>query len=202
MKNTPRKIAIFYHVARIGSFWQNIDREIMHSLKSSGLLERADYFIRNETNGDSYEFPTIDMLDAFATTYDVDILYIHTKGASRNSKSIDDWRACMLYWLVDHWRDCVEKLERFDAVGINHMETPSKHFQGNFWWSKSSHIRKLGTVRSAEFTPNKEDQTERHKAEFWLLSQPGVCYSPYHHNLDPYQTENPKSRYDKIPFNK
>lgn len=191
------KIAVFYHVAVMGT-WEKVDKEIMDCLAKSKLLERADMFVRNIVRDIGLcEFPTLEMLDQFAISNPhYFILYVHTKGVSRPSKTIDDWRECMLYFNVEKWRDCVKKLEEgYDAVGINFLPEPLPHFQGNFWWVKASHIIRLGTVKGVEFIPTCDDQTERHKAEFWVLSQKCDYYTPYHHKVNPYLEINPRENY-------
>lgn len=195
------KIAVFYHVARMG-LWEAVDREIMGSLRSSGLLAHADHFVRNEcADVSQFEFPTIDLLREYAAANDCAILYLHTKGVSRTGPSIDDWRACMLYWMVERWRECVEKIDRgFDAVGYTRCERPLPHFQGNFWWARSSHVRLLDDQRTVQFVPSVSNQGERHKAEFWILSKPGKFYQPYNHRVRPYSERNPRSRYEGLPF--
>ena len=194
------KIAIFYHLALMKN-WREVDAEIMGKLKSSGLLERADMFVRNECKDiELYEFPTLNMLDEFSVRHDYSILYIHTKGVSRTEKSIADWRECLLYWNVERWKECVEKLNRgYDAVGINIVDKPARHFQGNFWWANTEHIRRLGTVQSVKFPP-RHDLSDRHKAEFWILSQPARIYTPYHHGINPYMTKNPRRNYEGKKF--
>lgn len=191
-------IAVFYHVARLGS-WEAVDAEIMAALKGSGLLEQAE-LVRNECEPEAFEFPTIDLLRQYAAMNDAHILYLHTKGVSHSKASIDDWRAAMLYWMVTRWRECVAKLEQYDAVGYSHVETPIPHFQGNFWWTKAEHIRKLGNPQDITFKPTVSNQSDRHKAEFWLLSRPAKWYQPYHHRLNPYVARNPRRNYEGRPF--
>lgn len=196
----PVSIAVFYHVAQIGPAWQAIDSEIMGALRSSGLLASAGTFVRNEcSRAEDYEFPTIRALHAFAKANDsayVYLLYLHTKGVTQLRPSIDDWRACMLYWNVMRWQDCVGKLAAgHDAVGVSVIDTPRKHFQGNFWWAKATLVARLGPVENVEFVPTHTNQNERHKAEFWVLSNGGKVYSPYHHKVNPYIDRNPARNY-------
>lgn len=194
------RLAVFYHVACMGQ-WRAVDDEIMSCLLGSGLFDYADHFGRNVCEDVSrYEFPTIDLLREYAATHEGVVLYLHTKGVSRTGPSIDDWRACMLYWMVERWRECVDKLARFDVVGYTRCERPLPHFQGNFWWAKTSHIRKLGDPHDLQFTPSVPNQGERHKAEFWVLSKAGRFYEPYNHRLRPYADRNPRSRYEGKPF--
>lgn len=194
------RIAVFYHVARLG-IWESVDAEIMRCLAASGLLEHAA-FVRNECDGTEYEFPTIDLLRQHATDNDGAVLYIHTKGVVRSGPSIDDWRAAMLYWMVERWRECVYKLLKgYDAVGYTRCERPVPHFQGNYWWAKTSYLRTLGDPRAIEFVPSVSNQGERHKAEFWILSKPGKFYQPYSHRpVRPYADRNPRSSYEGRPF--
>jgi hypothetical protein len=195
------RIAIFYHVAKMGS-WEAVDNEIMSRLRLSGLLSNAGIFVRNLCSDVSlYEFPTIEMIRGFAASADCAVLYLHTKGVSNASPSIDDWRASLLYWNVTRWQECVQKLqEGHDAVGISYIETPLPHFQGNFWWATTQHLRKLGSPHALSFRQTALNQFERHKAEFWVLSKPAKTYSPYHHKIDPYITRNPRSSYEGLAF--
>ena len=194
------KLAVFFHCARLGA-WEAVDREIMAAIESSGLRAAADHFVRNECDGAEFEFPTINLLRDHAAANDCAILYLHTKGVSRTGPSIDDWRACMLYWMVERWRECVDKLLKgHDTVGYTRCERPLPHFQGNYWWARSQYLRTLGEPRDISFIPSVANQGERHKAEFWILSKPGRHYQPYNHNLRPYSERNPRARYEGKPF--
>lgn len=197
------KIAVFYHCARLGEQWSSIDAEIMRTMTASGLLDRADVFVRNDCRDIGlFEFPTLEMVARFAVQNpEYLVLYLHTKGASHQIASVADWRACMLYWIVERWQECVAKFERnFDAVGVSVVDTPIRHFQGNFWWATAKHIATLPEPRSIEFIKAVDNQGERHKCEFWILSQPAKVYTPYHHHLNPYRTRNPRNRYEGRPF--
>lgn len=198
MSGPASRIAVFYHVAHLGERWRIIDKEIMDALGASGLVDHTDLFVRNDClRGELFEFPTLNMLREFASTNDdYYILYLHTKGVTQPARSVDDWRACMLYWTVERWRECLAKLEAgFDAVGPNYMQAPVPHFQGNFWWTKAHFVRRLGRVQDVRYRPTHSNQTERHKAEFWLLGKGARAYEPYHHRIDPYCTRNPREKY-------
>lgn len=193
----PRKLAVFYHVAHLGS-WLAVDAQITAALTTSGLLDAADVFIRNDcTNVELFELPTINMLRTFSLDHgNYDVLYVHTKGVTQRRPCIDDWRACMLYWTVERWRECVEKLHAgYDAVGISRMENPLPHFQGNFWWATTDHLRHLQPVQRVVYKPSWPNQGERHKAEFWVIGTGGKAYSPYHHKINPYAVRNPRASY-------
>lgn len=195
------KIAVFFHNAIMGDY-APVEKEIMGSLRESGLLERADVFVKNDCKDtELFEFPTLELVDQFAVYHpDYYILYLMNKGVSRpDIQPIRDWRASMLYWNVTKWKECVAKLdEGFDAVGINVVDSPKRHFQGNFWWVKAEHIKRIGTVHDVRFMPIPGfNMTDRHKCEFWVLNGSCRVFSPYHHRLDPYQQENPKSKYTR-----
>lgn len=191
---------VFFHVAHLGE-WEAIDAEISGHLERSGLLEVATLYRCDRDDVENFEFPTLELLRNYAAGAEGPLLYLHTKGASRGGPTIADWRACMLYWLVERWRECVLKLEKgYDAVGINVIDSPVRHFQGNFWWTTAAHVRKLPPVREVVFEPTYDDQTERHKAEFWVLGKPARVYQPYHHRRNPYILENPRASYEGLPF--
>lgn len=202
MADSKTRLSVYYHVACMGT-WESVDREIMAALSKSGLLDEAALFVRNVCADVSlFEFPTIDMLYADAKENDGFVLYLHTKGVTKpNQQPINDWRACMIYWMVERWRECVQKLAiGYDALGITRCEKPLPHYQGNFWWAKNSYIRTLDDVRTVKFTPSVSNQGERHKAEFWIMSKPGRFYEPYNHRVRPYIERNPRERYVGKPF--
>ncbi|MFA6790193.1 MAG: hypothetical protein WCR65_01295 [Parcubacteria group bacterium] len=176
--------------------YKEIDKEIMKVLRESGILNHGMFFKNECNNVDQYEFPTLEIIRKFADLYNYKILYIHTKGATNESKNIAEWRRCMLYFLVERWEDCVKKLDEVDTVGIFRTNDPCDHYKGNFWWSNSNHIRKLKMPREANVPTL--DGTDRHKAEFWLLSEKGEHHCPYSINKDPYSSPYEKSNYLNI----
>jgi hypothetical protein len=199
------KIAVFYHSVIMGN-WQEVDQHIKCHLHASGLLDRADvYFVNTQKDLTKYEFPTLCAMRGFAMQNpEYYILYLHSKGVSRKEKSIADWREYMLYWLVDNWRECVKKLEEGnDTVGVNYMQTPMPHYQGNFWWAKASHVKDLCLPRETKLVIDeghrKLGMGERHKAEMWLLSKEGKHHSLHSYNLNPYLTNNPRENYTNEP---
>lgn len=203
MPITIDRIAVFYHCAHMGS-WQKIDGEIMGALNAMKLAQRATPFVRNDCDDVSqFEFPTLDLLCQFAAEHDdYAVLYLHTKGASHARRSIDDWRAMMLYWMVNRWQECVAKLASgYDAVGTTIMDSPVRHYQGNFWWATTEHIRRCGNPRNVVYTPTHHNQTERHKAEFWIIGLPEAkAYEPYRHRINPYIHPNPPRNYQGRHF--
>lgn len=158
-------------------------------------------FIRNEcTDVTKYEFPTLEMLREFAIRNpEYYILYLHTKGVSRNIDSVKDWRACMLYFMVEKYLTCVNQLLKFQTCGINYMIGPMPHYQGNFWWARADYISTLCPVRNTPDISHLKDTgngfSERHKAEMWLMTGNPRVSNIYHHKLNPYIKCNPPKNY-------
>ena len=117
--------------------------------------ERNIKFIHTSNRTDLWEYPTLDLVkrncDA-AANEEYNVFYFHLKGLSRlGDGRVTDWRNFMEYWMIDNWRTCVEKLDSgYDLVGTNIIEQPWLHSSGNFWWSKSSYIKKLTALTSPE----------------------------------------------------
>lgn len=126
------------------------------------------------------EIPTLNALHQRALKEDFIVLYMHTKGVSwkeqgYNRECMIAWRRYLEHFCIGHWKECVALLRECDASGCEYMEPrdagsgilPS-YFSGNFWWSKSSYLRKLPRVTDIEIPLKKP----RRKAEYWLRSNP------------------------------
>jgi hypothetical protein len=107
-----------------------------------------------------YETPTINLLHAHATDSEEEfnVLYLHTKGVTRTSVSVNDWINYMIYFNIIKHKTCIDRLADHDAVGVNLVNVFQLHYSGNFWWSKSSFIRKLKRC----------EHTHYNSPEFWL----------------------------------
>ena len=169
------KIAIFYHIAQMGMS-AFIYQAQLHRLYASGLIQAADY-IHFGVNGDQELFNVPDKVVIKTNTYwkeetetlislrdfalenpDYKILYIHTKGASKNTLNSQSYRLMMEYFVIDKWKKCVKYLNDYDCVGqtwivngdtilsngeVIHNTKNVGHFSGNFWWANASYINKL-----------------------------------------------------------
>lgn len=188
------KIAIFYHIAQIG-LGAFIYQSQLHRLYVSGLIDAADY-IHFGVNGDKNLFNVphkaiikensnwkeetetlISLSDFCKDNPDYKILYLHTKGASKNTLESQSWRLMMEYFVIDRWKECVNYLESYDCVGQSWLILGDTiwsngeitknldnigHFPGNFWWANASYINKLNF---------KYLETEyRLDREFWIGS--------------------------------
>lgn len=124
--------------------------------------EVREYFLKYpklqiEYFNDNYaEYPGIKKVKEIGNKYNTKIFYFHTKGVSNNwikfnskeicTKKIENvaaWRECLEYFLIDNWKDCVDKLDTHDNVGVS---CNGGWYWGNFWWSQSSHIKKTREV--------------------------------------------------------
>jgi hypothetical protein len=112
-----------------------------------------------------FELETINLIRTFSENQDCDVLYLHTKGITNNSSNVKDWVTMMLYFLVEKKEECVEKLKEYDTVGCNHRNIDihfnyRPHYDGNFWWSKTSYLRTLPYL----------SMISRHDAEWWVMT--------------------------------
>jgi hypothetical protein len=80
------------------------------------------------------------------------VLYIHTKGVSQTEPekitNVMYWTRGLNYGVIGSWRECLEcesseNESGIDLIGAYYADTPAPHFPGNFWWAKSSYIRRL-----------------------------------------------------------
>ena len=95
-----------------------------------------------------YEGQTLKELQEYSKNNDAYVLYFHSKGVAHSINSYQtiptrDWRHYMNYWMVERWKDCVEKLETVSVVGTNYNSEPYPHLSGNFWWANTDYIKTL-----------------------------------------------------------
>ncbi len=104
-----------------------------------------------ESNKTISENHTMRLIYNDAQTENCNLLYIHSKGIkpylTYDNMEIfvryHHWRQYLNWGVLTNWKECIEKLNDYDIVGINYRKDPSPHFSGNFWWSKSSYIKTL-----------------------------------------------------------
>ena len=207
------KLAVFYHIAQIGiGAFVYINQ--VHKLYTSGLIKNSSYIhfgvngnqelfnipdkakiIYNQNHKEETE-TLISLRDFCRENLEYKVLYFHTKGVSKESINAESWRLMMEYFVIDRWRECVEYLNEYDAVGSNLKilgpttwsdgrqswdKAGTQHFVGNFWWANASYVNKLDD----KFL--KSDY--RLDREFWIGSGNGKMkslyqpedYQPYEH---------------------
>lgn len=119
---------------------------------------------------------------------DAKILYFHTKGVSNvwedyktkqesqeKIENIKLWRDSLEYFVIDRWEECTHLLDEYDTVGLT---CNGGWYWGNFWWTKSQHVRKTKEVGI----------WDRWAYEAWLnwdVSNP-KNYEFYHLGFSPY----------------
>lgn len=133
--------------------------------------------VKTSSNVYDYEFGILKYMWDKAQNEDFLCFYFHTKGVSicdetktfyfgcedlnHLLKSVNAWREYMEYFLFEKQQDNIKYLENYDAVGVSLSSAPTLHFSGNFWWSKSSYIKKLTNVSNLPLH-------NRYAAEYWI----------------------------------
>ena len=207
------KLAIFYHVFQ-SSLGAVIYQQQVHRLYASGLMGQATH-VHFGVNGnrDLFNVPekanvvynknhaeeteTLASLRDFCQNNpDFKVLYLHTKGVSKESINGESWRLMMEYFVVDKWKECVSCLDEFDAVGSNLKvlgpttwsdgvkswdKAGTQHFVGNFWWANAGYVLTLDEgFLTSDFRLDREFWIGTGRGRFKSLYQPGD-YEPYSH---------------------
>jgi hypothetical protein len=127
---------------------ENDKKELIESLISNLPKIKLDYHTRNLA-----ETPGLMKVDELCRNNDdCKVLYFHTKGVFNKFKNLgtmevdelkvngtNSWVELMEFFLVDNWKECVDKLDEYDTVGVTNN---NNWWWGNFWWTKSSHVKK------------------------------------------------------------
>ncbi len=184
----------FWHVAIMGS-WNRVVREQSALLFRSQLSPRigvvggklpeeySPLVAFSKKSAAEHEAPTLYFLWRWLRAHsDEAVLYMHTKGVSRKGRRWTHWRHLMEKWVVEHWRENLTLLDRYDVVGVDYREKPLPHFAGNFWIARRDWINKLPSIYEyrdtmpANLRKSKGKRTpwERWCCEFWLLSRTGA----------------------------
>lgn len=167
------------YIVFLGSNINNISWFIEKNAK----LQLMDY----SKNLHEYERLCLHSMLRWSRLNTANVLYIHAKGVSRpntHEYKVNDnvwaWRKMMEYFLIEKYEICIDKLKDYDVVGCNLIdmgndlkiakENHKMHFSGNFWWSKTSYIKKLPYI-----VPSINDLA---KNEAYLLCERWVL-SPY-----------------------
>ena len=201
------KIAIFYHIYQSGK-WKEIFKEQFGLIESSGLYDAADHIHFGINGPMKFNYPKVgcvindnkhmeetetlkSLLEFSEGNPGYKVLYIHTKGATKNLKPVDDWRKMMNHFVIKNWKSCLNLLEDNDAVGCNYSEETFlgryPHFSGNFWWSTTDYIKTL----NHDYL--KSDR--RWDREFWIGTGSGKLLELHNSGVDHYHYEYPENFY-------
>ena len=107
------------------------------------------------------------------------VLYFHTKGITHYTEATESWRRYMEYFVIDRWRDCIQKLdEGFDACGVlwnrDTVYGDYPHFSGGMWWANTDYINTLDhDMLTMEW---------RYGREFWIGSNPNAKVFEFHNS--------------------
>lgn len=197
---------IYYHICQLGD-WKKVIKEQIEYVQSSGLYENVkNIFVSNLGNEEVFlpekyqviysskkieeaELPILEKLHNHSQIEDFNVLYFHTKGVSwneqgKNHACVNAWRKFMEYFVIGKWETCIEYLKEYDAVGVEWIY--NSIFAGNFWWSKSEHIKNLSNIYELA-TPY--GIGSRWSAEYWIGSKSKniKCLFDYTKNLYDYE---------------
>jgi len=140
-----------------------------------------------DNNANDYEYPTLEKLYDFAQKNDRNICYVHSKGINYNIKQknecLEDWRKYMLYFLLEKYETCIEKLKLNDTCGVDLRTEPVLHYSGGMWWANSNYLKKICHPRQAPDAIG----SYRHKNEFWICSENGNHFSLYDSGIPVYE---------------
>ncbi len=200
---------IYFHVCCVNHYVY-VFKNIMDKIKMSGLYDditeircgvlgynyEPELFndpkiVIRGTNPDIFlwEVFTINLLYEDAQKEDFNVLYLHTKGITRHPlyKQVNDWVNYLCYFNIYQFRNCIDFLKLYDTVSVNLVDEPVTHYSGNFWWSKSTYIRKL----------EKCIYNCYNSAEFWITEKKiGNYHSLWNSNINHYEHEYPPHLYN------
>lgn len=155
-KNIVRNSTSLYTVSNeIITFEEKVKEYIKYRYPFAIILDVRDI---SETN--IYEGQCLQFIHEMSMKEDFDVLYTHSKGTTvPEIITVSNWREVLNHFMVTKWKKCLKLLEESDVVGIidnparKEMRTGHPIFpSGNFWWSKSEHIRNLpDPINSEEY---------------------------------------------------
>jgi hypothetical protein len=158
-------------------FWMLVENYIKARYPFVNILNIRDV---HETN--IFEGQTLRYVHQACQERDIDVLYIHSKGFISNTSHVSAWRQILNYYTIDQWPKCLKRLETNDVVGVKDSIVPNNMVTGNFWWSKSQHIRNLPEpLNSAAYQTDRNKYPDggayRYTFEDWVtLNNPSVHY--------------------------
>jgi len=162
------------------------------------LIKGLDKVNLNEYTNNDFEYEGVNKVWEYSQKYNGKVFYFHTKGVSNFYKNFEDrsvsewkmkgiqwWKEAMEYFLIDNFKDCLEKLNTYDQCGLT---MNNKWWWGNFWWINLSWA----------YSNGKPNHGDRWYYEAWLNSYRNpYYYEHYHFEFNPYYTLLPMDIYKK-----
>lgn len=170
-------VHIYYHIYAIEGVEEIIDEQLCliekhfdflytfnigisiptENLSNSNILKKIYSFkklnpIIRDVRSKGHEYITLDLIDFDKTTFnDSDcIMYIHTKGASKQFDNkydnIKSWRHLMNYFNIEKVKNVFQLFEKteFNTYGVLLGKAGSwTLYSGNFFWMKGSYVKSL-----------------------------------------------------------
>jgi hypothetical protein len=157
----------------------NIGISIADENKSTlNILNILDKSKIRDVRAKGHEFITLDLIENDKDKFDDNdyVLYIHTKGASKqNDKEYDNiisWRHLMNYFNIEQSKKVFNIFEKteYNTYGVLYsVLAKNKLYSGNFWWSTGKYIK---TINIDGVKKN------RYNAEVNYI-QNGIDWKPY-----------------------
>jgi hypothetical protein len=211
------KTIIYLHICAINN-WRDIIKKLLDRIRSSGLYDKIDElrygllgnyeclqdeilkdpkFINVLWSSDMKLFETVTLNKIWYAAKDEEfnVLYLHSKGVTYNGTQprIEDWVEYLTYFNIDNHQLCLDHLQSgADVVGVHTSTNTMLHYSGNFWWSKSSYIKKS--------TPYCEHYCYN-APEYWItLSREGTYVDLNCKYYDYYDGFYSDLKYKTLPF--
>lgn len=147
-----------FRVLSRANFRHTLNITFLGSMSDYGFVEEAAFhfdipinLMFQECNLMQFEFPNIRAIQALSRSLvgkePEAVLHFHSKGVSKpGSPGVHWWRWIMNAYVLNRWQQCVEDLRDHDACGVAWNSSPSHHFCGNFWWSRTDWLAKLDDI--------------------------------------------------------
>jgi hypothetical protein len=170
----------------IGINWNKESKPLPDvGMNITSIKYNRNYVLEAETLVSLWDFCNAEMGNETIPPQEWKVLYLNNSGVSHCRKNHlrpkvygKNRRNLFNICYVLNWRDCVNKLDTHDCVGINWCpefdsdgkRTPA-HYSGNWWWANSKCITKLDPSFLYQYNDRKGVKSEyplRNQCEFWL----------------------------------
>jgi hypothetical protein len=127
--------------------------------------------VRDTGEPNIFEGHTLKLLWDRCQLEDIDVLYFHSKGVVSAGPQVACWREILNHYCITEWPKCISALSHSDITGVQDLRSIENNtISGNFWWSKSTYIRKLPD-------PLLGDVNDRYSFEHWVMkATPQIIY--------------------------